>query len=142
MKIWNKWKNDAKEIKIADFGGPVAIAAGIVVLLNAFTLSTNSINFYFTSFFENLSGYLNLGLGIIIIALGSIYILLHRKPEGMSRLAIISGLSIFSWGTKVLNILDYTNCIAWVVFVGWFATLFGLMCLVLGCIWAKNNIYS
>jgi hypothetical protein len=134
MKLWYKWQNDPKEIKIADFAGPVWIAVGIIMFFNVFTLSTNSISF-------ELAGWLsvNLAAAIIMILLGSWEMIVHHTKKGFARLGIVSGFSIFSWGVRVLNIIDYQNIVVWIIVLGWSVVIFGAICVYCGIKWSRKN---
>jgi hypothetical protein len=129
MRNWLDMTRNPENIRRASFWGPVGIAAGVIIFVNVFSLSTNSISF------EPQNGLFHLILGVIIFVLGMILALFAWSKEGWARVGLTAGLSLFSWGIRVVNVVSF----GYVGFgIGWAVVILALILLVLGFVWAPK----
>lgn len=127
MKSWAQGLEKPENRRIVSYLGPVGLAIGAICVLNAFNVAQESIGFRPTS------GILNLIAGGVFILLGIVLSLSLREKVVFARAFLPVGLSIFFWGTQVLN--TYNAVLAIKLGVGIGMVVMGITFMVIGFKW-------
>jgi hypothetical protein len=128
MRKWLQGFKEPKRLRILSFWGPAGIAVGVICILNVFNITAKSISF------EPTNGMTNFIAGIVLIILGLAMSLLAQEKVLFARAGLPAGLSLFFWGTHVINIYN-TGLGLW---IGWGVIILGIVLLGMAFRWAPK----